>query len=189
MWLDHKDFFLRELTRQDLARVNTWRNDPNVIQWLASPFRFVNIETDESWFEGYQRNRHCQVRVVIVSRHTGEPVGMANLLRIDWVAKSAEFGVQIGAAAEWGRGLGTWVVRAMVQHAFDNLNLHRVYLTVLPNNRRALRIYEKVGFQREGILRQALFKDGQYQDLVMMSVLREEFPPVEGSQAAPSVGR
>ena len=80
--------FLRELTQQDLARVNMWRNDPNVIQWLVSPFRFVNPETDESWFEEYQRNRHCQVRVVIATRETGEPIGMANLLAIDWVARA-----------------------------------------------------------------------------------------------------
>ena len=77
----------------------------------------------------------------------------------------------------------------MMTHAFCNLNLQRVYLTALVNNHRAIHLYEKIGFQREGILRHAAFKEGQYQDLVLMSLLREEFLPVDTSKAARSVSR
>ncbi|WP_255158088.1 GNAT family N-acetyltransferase [Siphonobacter sp. BAB-5385] len=63
----------------------------------------------------------------------------------------------------------------MLRHGFNDLNLHRIYLTVLPENDRAIRLYESFGFQQEGLYRKALFKNGQFTDVMGMSLLRNEF--------------
>jgi RimJ/RimL family protein N-acetyltransferase len=63
----------------------------------------------------------------------------------------------------------------MVIHGFDNLNLNRIFLYVLTENINAQAIYKSVGFQKEGLLRQASFKAGEYKDLLVMSLLREKF--------------
>jgi RimJ/RimL family protein N-acetyltransferase len=65
-------------------------------------------------------------------------------------------------------------VRLLVKHGFETLNLNRIYLQVFANNPRAIRAYEKAGFIHEGRKRQAEFRDGQYIDVLLMSILRDE---------------
>ncbi|WP_416196935.1 GNAT family N-acetyltransferase [Pseudomonas sp. Teo4] len=62
-----------------------------------------------------------------------------------------------------------------MRHAFMDLNLNRVYLTVLENNARALSLYKKVGFKVEGTLRQAVFKNGEYCNMTQMSILADDY--------------
>ncbi len=80
----------------------------------------------------------------------------------------------IGDKASWGVGLGTQLSKYVVDYAFTSLNLNRVHLTVLATNPRAIAVYEKLGFQREGVMRQAQFKRGAYIDVVVMGKLRED---------------
>jgi RimJ/RimL family protein N-acetyltransferase len=63
----------------------------------------------------------------------------------------------------------------MLRRAFGDLNLHRVYLSVLSSNTAAIRTYEKAGFRREGLAREAAYKRGRYEDLVEMAILSHEF--------------
>ncbi|MCX7795915.1 MAG: GNAT family N-acetyltransferase [bacterium] len=63
----------------------------------------------------------------------------------------------------------------MLRYAFEVLNLNRVELTVYDFNKRAIRCYEKTGFTLEGRLRQKIFKNGNYQDVLIMSILKEEW--------------
>jgi RimJ/RimL family protein N-acetyltransferase len=97
------------------------------------------------------------------------------LTGIDPVHRRAEFHLLIGRRDLHGRGLGTEATRLMLRHGFHDLNLHRVFLTVLSSNAAAIRVYEKVGFSREGIAREAAYKCGRYEDLVQMAMLRHEF--------------
>ena len=164
---------LRELTASDMPDVNRWRNDPELIGHLAAPYRYVNPETDRDWFDGYQRSRGTQVRCCIwTARSPRRRVGLVSLTAIDPVHRSAEFHIMIGEKRDRGAGLGTEATRLMLHHAFANLNLNRVYLTVLEENRAAVAIYRKLGFRREGVLRQAVFKRGVYKNLVLFAALR-----------------
>lgn len=174
-----EEFNLRELTRVDLQTINNWRNDPDIVTSLGAPYRYINIETDEEWFATYQRNRTHQVRLIIANSED-LPVGLINLIQIDWLVRSAELSIQIGEKAYWGKGLGKWATYKMVQHGFFNLNLNRIYLTVLPENQKAYKIYQKIGFREEGVLRKAVYKDGCYRDLILMALLRDEFQPIVG---------
>jgi RimJ/RimL family protein N-acetyltransferase len=63
----------------------------------------------------------------------------------------------------------------LLDYAFNQLNLHRVWLRVIEDNERAIHIYEKIGFQHTGRLRQCVFKQGYYQDLLLMDILRDEY--------------
>ena len=63
----------------------------------------------------------------------------------------------------------------LLRHGFRTLNLNRVYLRVHADNKRAIRTYEKVGFVHEGKLRQAVYKNGKYKDVLLMSVLHDEW--------------
>jgi len=174
--MNQSDIFLRELERSDLAAINTWRADRELVGLLGGPFRHVGREIDEKWFEGYLEARANNVRLAICLAQTREIVGVAYLLGIDWLSRSAEFSIQIGAESARGRGIGETATRLTLAHAFDDLNLRRIHLTALASNTRAIGLYEKTGFRAEGLLREAAFKNGRYVDVIPMAALGTERP-------------
>ena len=168
--------YLREICQNDLNTINKWRNNSELIASLESPFRYINFETDKNWFENYMHNRTNNVRCIICSGDNHDDIiGSIGLLNIDPINKKADFYLMIGDKKNQGKGIGHQATMQIIQHAFLNLNLNRVQLTVLENNERAIKLYEKVGFKKEGIQRQSVYKNGKYIDLILMSILKDEF--------------
>ncbi len=173
------NYFLRELSRADLPAVNGWRNDREAQKWLVSPFRFVADEVDVKWYDGYLGGRTNNIRLAICESPSGKSIGVAYLLGIDWVVRSGDFGILIGDTSAQGKGAGEFATRELLSHAFGDMNLHRVQLSVLAGNERARRLYRKVGFVEEGRARQAAFKGGRYVDLIQMAILASDYRPIE----------
>jgi len=102
-------------------------------------------------------------------------IGDIGLDGIRWTHGDAFVGIGIGERAYWGKGYGTDAMRLMLRFAFQELNLHRVSLTVYGYNPRAQRSYEKNGFRVEGRARQVLLRDGARHDVIYMGILRDEW--------------
>lgn len=168
-------YSLRELSRADLPLLNGWRNDREAQQWLVSPFRFIAEEVDAKWYDGYIGARSNSIRLAICESLSGKFVGVVYLLGIDWISRSGDFGILIGDTSAQGKGAGEFATRTLLTHAFSDINLHRVQLSVLAANERAMSLYRKVGFVEEGCARQAVFKDGEYVDLIQMAILAGEY--------------
>ena len=166
---------LRELERRDLKEINKWRNDSELIASLGAPFRYINAEVDEKWFDSYMSNRGSAVRCAIVDENKDVILGLVSLVAIDHLNQSAEFHIMIGNKENQGKGIGTYAVKEMLHHAFYNLNLRRIELAVLEDNQRAQKLYEKVGFVREGVKRQAKYKHGKFVNMIIYSLLLDEF--------------
>lgn len=172
-------FHLRELERKDLSAINKWRNDPELIELLGAPFRYINLDVDIKWYESYMSNRGNAVRCAITEDDKDEILGLVSLVSVDYMNQSAEFHIMIGDTQNQGRGIGTFAVRSMLNHAFNNMNLQRVELTVLEDNVRAKHLYEKCGFVYEGRNRKAKYKNGKFVDTLMYSILKSEFSAVK----------
>lgn len=97
------------------------------------------------------------------------------LLDIDFINLSADLHIMIGKEECRGKGIGTFAVTSMINHAFLHLNLRRIQLEVLEYNSIAMSLYKKVGFVEEGRRRKAVYKDGKYVDMVVMGLLRDEY--------------
>lgn len=166
---------LRELERKDLEKINRWRNDPSLIACLGAPFRYINEDVDRDWYDKYLRSRGNSVRCAVVSEDSDEILCLVSLMSIDSVNRSGQLHIMIGDPENRGKGIGTFAVKAMVNHGFRNLNLRRIELGVLEDNRAAIGLYTKVGFVREGMKRQSNYKNGKYHNLIMMGLLREEY--------------
>ena len=169
---------LKELSFSDVKTINQWRNNPELIAKLGSNFRYINLETDEQWFRNYMSSRHNTIRCGIYAE-SDKLVGVIYLSNIDHLNQSADLSIMIGDVSQRGKGYGKCAMYQMMKHAFFNLNINRISLKVLTDNIPALRLYEKCGFQREGVLRQTLYKDGEWHDQIIMSILRSEFKEVE----------
>ncbi|MEO6571259.1 MAG: GNAT family protein [Ilumatobacteraceae bacterium] len=114
--------------------------------------------------------------LVITDALTGAWVGEAVVNDWDEFDRSCNFRIALGAAGR-DRGLGTEATRLVVDHVFDAIDdppVHRISLEVYDFNPRALHVYEKVGFHREGVLRDALRWDGEFHDAIVMSILRTD---------------
>ncbi len=169
---------LRELESKDLSIINQWRNDPELIAQLGAPYRFINLDVDKKWFESYMVNRESAVRCAIIEEKDDDILGLVSLVSIDHLNQSAEFHIMIGSKENQGKGIGTFAVKEMLNHAFNNLNLQRVQLTTLEDNKRAQRLYEKAGFIKEGIKRSSKYKNGRFVNMIMYSILRDEYEAI-----------
>ncbi|MFW6136315.1 MAG: GNAT family N-acetyltransferase [Chloroflexota bacterium] len=166
---------LRPVERDDLADFVEWFSDPEVRRYLDMALPF-SMAQEERWFEQLQeRLEKREVVMLTIETIDGAHIGNISLFDINWKDRHAELGITIGDKDYWDQGYGSDAIRTMVRVAFDELNLHRVFLRVYANNERGLRCYEKVGFQTEGTLRESVFQGGAYRDTVVMSLLAEEF--------------
>ena len=102
-------------------------------------------------------------------------IGELGLDVVNWTGRDAFVGLGIGETEYWSKGYGTDVMNVLLRFAFSEVNLGRVTLTVFEYNPRAIRSYEKAGFQHEGRLRNVLNKEGQRWDMLYMGILREDW--------------
>jgi diamine N-acetyltransferase len=172
---------LRAPTHDDLPRFTAWLNDPDVRQYISLIYPF-SIEEEESWFEAMLKRPKEEHPLVIEVRQPEEenegtwiPIGNLGLFSIDWRVRSAELGIFIGEKSYWNRGYGSEAVHLILRHGFSTLNLQRIVLRVFASNTRAIRAYEKVGFVQEGRMRRAHYAEGKYIDVLLMSILRDEW--------------
>jgi RimJ/RimL family protein N-acetyltransferase len=165
--------YLRPLEREDAGTVLPWVNDPEVTCNLLL-YRPVNLQAEEEFIAKANQSEHDLVLGIAVAA-TDKLIGATGLDQIDFKNRHARFGILIGEKTEWGKGYGTEATGLLVRHAFETLNLNRVWLHVFEYNKRGIRVYEKVGFKKEGALRQDRFHGGRYWDTVAMGLLREEY--------------
>lgn len=165
----------REIERNDLQEITKWRNDKSLIDLLGSPFRYINSEVDQFWFDNYLKDRANNVRLAIYCEEKKIVIGAVYLTNIDWISRSSELSIWIGNSDYQGKGIGKMAVQVILKHAFQNLNLYRVYLTLLRTNNRAKKLYVSSGFMSEGVQRSAIYKNGSYYDVEMMSILKVEY--------------
>jgi RimJ/RimL family protein N-acetyltransferase len=174
---------LRAMERGDIPMFVSWFNDPDVTLGLGMTVPLGQAD-EEGWFERTLALPAEQHPLVIEVRHSDPmgmgmvewlPVGNCGFHKINWQFRSAEFGIVIGEKDFRNKGVGTSAVKLLLEHGFHNLNLHRVSLQVHADNPGAIRCYEKAGFRLEGRLREKVFKRGKYVDMLVMSVLVQEY--------------
>ncbi len=165
--------YLRPLEREDAPHLVPWFNDPEVTRTLLI-YRPVSLRAEEEFLEKIYQSEHDLVLGIVV-KATDKLIGAAGLKQIDFKNRHAGLGISIGDKVEWGKGYGTEATQLLVRHAFETLNLNRVWLYVYEHNERGIRTYEKVGFKREGLLRQETYCEGRYWDTIVMAILREEW--------------
>ncbi|HZG96501.1 MAG TPA: GNAT family protein [Mycobacteriales bacterium] len=168
---------LRTMEPSDAERLLTWINDPDVTEHLAVRYP-MSLANEVDWVETNKTvnygNAVFAVETIAEGRHIG---GVDIRTGSGPENRKGELGLMVGDKSVWGGGYGTDLVRTACRFGFDEMNLNRVELWVHGSNERAIGVYERVGFVREGAARQGWYKRGQYHDLVLMGLLRDEFKP------------
>lgn len=166
---------LREFRQEDISGIRSWVTDPETTRCLGGVYlRPQSWEQSESYLTSLLSGDAGGVHLAIAAADSLRYLGQCSLMMIDNVARHAELAIVLCPDSA-NRGLGSEAVRLMLRFAFEQLNLNRVYLKVRADNPRAIRCYEKCGFQREGLMRAHAYADGAYQDILCMGILKAEF--------------
>jgi len=175
-WIAGRSVVLRAWERDDVRAAWEAAQTADALgqrlrDWFEPPRSLQQMEQDfDSWVDDPDPS---VVRLIIEAE--GRPVGDVDLFHIDQRNRNALVGLGIWRAEDRGRGYGTDALEALLGWAFRHLNLHRVELSVEPENAPAVRVYEKLGFVVEGRRREQHYDDGCYRDELIMAVLAREF--------------
>ena len=165
--------YLRPLEKEDLSQIQEWVNDPE-IRRLIGEVRPTSRDEAEAWYERV-RSDPDRVWFVVALVENDQIIGEAGLLRMFPAWRTTDLSLILGDKEAWGQGYGTEAILLLLDYAFGYLNMHRVAVGVVGFNERALKFYEKIGFEREGVQRDGYYHDHAYHDFVMMSILENEF--------------
>lgn len=165
---------LRPLVAADADHLWLDLHDPEAIRLTGTHTSFTRDQIDQ-WC-ATRSEQPDRLDLAVVDRATGQWAGEVVINDLDTDNRSCGFRIALGAHAR-DRGLGTEATRLIVDHVFhgvDEPSIHRIELEVFAFNPRAVAVYERVGFHREGVLRDALHWDGEFHDIIAMSILRTD---------------
>ena len=166
--------YLRALDSSDLDNCHRWHNDGVIYGALVDPFRFISNDAEKSWLERRTRYSIDEISLAICVRGSSRHVGNIYLRKIDWISRNARLGIFIGEKEERSKGYGTSAIHQLLSYAFNDLGLKRICLTVLADNQTAVNVYNRCGFSIEGTLRNHVFKQGIWKDLIVMGICTED---------------
>ena len=158
------------LEERHLEPMRQLRNSPETWHFLTSVVP-INISRQKIWFEQINQDGN---RMYFAIEKKGIFVGYVRTDEWDKVNQSIRIGIDIVPKYR-RRGIATKVYDLLLNYLFNQLNIHRIWLLVADYNIPALSLYEKLGFVKEGMQREALFRDGKRHSYIMMSKLQNEY--------------
>ena len=164
-----QQIYLRPITVQDTELVVGWRNQEQVVRNFIYR-KPVTIDDHMSWIENKVATGHVHQFVVCLC-DDDTPVGSVYLQKFEEENRKAESGVFLGNADIKGKGIGTEAVMLLVKYGFDVLGLHKIVARVLAYNSASIRLHEKAGYVQEAYLKDELFLDGRFEDLIFFGAI------------------
>ena len=173
--LDGDGVRLRPLAEADVPLLAKWMFDPDILHWLQLSEDPPEFRTEEAVRERYERMQADPFTETLrIDTAEGRPVGQIELVEIHPLQRRAEMHLSIGEKDIWGRGYGARAVRRLLERAFEDLGLRRVFAMADEDNVRVIHCLERCGFVREGLLRGHRLRHGVPTDMVVMGILAEE---------------
>lgn len=168
---------LRQLCEKDAELMLEWMHDPDTQKSFQKNMLDVSLDDARRFCrEAKLRDSLKQGGSIhlAIANDDDEYLGTISLKNVDLKCRLAELAISLRKKAR-GKGIATEAVRLMFKKGFEEIGLHRIYLTVLADNTAAVKLYEKCGFTYEGELRDHIFKDGQYISWKLYGILENEY--------------
>ena len=162
---------IRKFERTDIPKKVEWINNPENNQFLHYDIP-ISIVGTERWFDSHQGE---ETRYDAVIEADGVPVGTIGLLSIDRKNSKAEYYIAMGEVDYKGKGVAKEASRLILEYGFEKLDLNRIYLFTEVENVAAQKMFERVGFVREGVIRQDILSHGRNADRIAYGFLREDW--------------
>lgn len=167
MIIENNRIYLRPITIDDTDCIVRWRNQ----QFVRQNFIYRELFTTDShnkWLREVVQEGKAEQFIIYVKQEN-KAVGSVYLRDIDFQNEKAEYGIFIGEKDYLGEGIGSEAATLITDYGFNILKLHKIMLRVFASNKSAIASYEKVGFEKEGYLKDEVKIDGQYRDIIFMA--------------------
>lgn len=171
-----KTIYLRSMELSDVKIKVSWANNEQIRKTLGFADYPVSELATEAWLRKSATDS-SRKDFMICLKHNNEPIGFCGIKNIDLINQKAESYLAIGNAEFWGKGIGFETKKALLDYSFMHLNLNKIYSYHQSDNEAMIKINMKLGAQREGLLRQDMRINGQWKDMVIISVLKAEYQP------------
>lgn len=172
MYSLNKISFTQVMT-SDSDKLFKWINDPELVHF-NSTFSPVDDLSHAEWFDRIRKDK--SVRIFSIRKNeNNELIGTCQLHSINLLHRTAELQIRIGETDQLEKGFGTDAVKLLLKFGFNELGLNRIFLRVFDSNERAIRVYEKAGMKIEGKLRESLFINGEFINILVLAILKSEF--------------
>lgn len=166
--------YLRALEPSDYKTTIAWRNDDEIWSMVGGPKYFVSEEYEKQWVLNAVNNTK-DIRVGICLKENDKLIGLASIVDVDWINRSGQSSSMIGDKSYWSKGLATEARLLLLKFAFYERSFERIWAHVLESNIGSIKMCEKCGYKKEGLLRNSVYKNGKFHNQVVMSVLKNEF--------------
>jgi RimJ/RimL family protein N-acetyltransferase len=150
-----------------------WLNTPEITRFLESRFHPTSLEQLQNYVKGMSEDSRNFFLAIILKRDERH-VGNIKLGPVDWIHRTAELGILIGERDCWGQGYATEAIKAVVEFAFDTLNLHKITAGAYSANEGSIKAFQKAGFEIEGVRKEQFYCEGKYLDGVLLGRLRDQ---------------
>ncbi|MBB4936626.1 RimJ/RimL family protein N-acetyltransferase [Streptosporangium album] len=164
---------LRPMEPSEAESLWRWNSDPEVMRWMNDGYPQTLAQVVERC-EGRATNSYDNVLLGIETLDEGRLIGLVRLGDTQPEIGNAELDIYIGEKEFWGKGYATDATREICRYGFDKMRLHSITLWAVAENTGAIRVYEKVGFVKDGRRRDAFRRDGEWHDMFLMTLLEGE---------------
>ena len=168
--------YFRKLTSDDLYYYYKWMGDREVTQYLENRFLPHSVGDLQVYINQKNGDPNC-LFLGILSSSLKTHIGNIKLDYIDWIHRRGEIGIMIGRKDFWGKGYGEEAIRGLCEFAFNELNLFRITAGCYEANKASLGAFQKAGFFVEGVYRKHIWCNGEWNDEVLMGLLKYEYQP------------
>lgn len=148
---------LRKFTYNDILLKVRWINNPDNNRFLHYDLP-LTVEGTKRWYENKDNNS----RIDCTIEYDGIPVGVIGLLQIDKINQKAEYYITVGESSLKRKGVATKATQLILKYGFETLGLRKIYLNVDEKNVAACALYEKIGFQCEGVFKEDMYFRGEW---------------------------
>lgn len=152
----------------------SWFNDIEVCKY-NSHHKFPKSKQEIKDYIREVNHSNNFLVLAIIDKKNNKHIGNISLQEINYIDRNAELAFIIGEKEYWKKGYATEAAKLIIKHAFIELNLHRLYLGTADNNLGMLKLAEKLGFKREGLRKEALFKNGTYHDIIEYGIIKGDY--------------
>jgi len=166
----HNGIYIKAVEEEDLEFLKNLRNDPSTWNNLTS-IDMLTSHGQKQWLESISKDKTKKYFVV---KSNNVSIGFIRCDEIDQLNRSIRIGADIHPEYR-GLGLGVKIYDLLLSYCFNYLNMNRVWLLVLKYNNVAMSLYKKMGFIEEGNMRSCIYRNNQYHDCIMMSILHKEY--------------
>ena len=173
MYIYGEKVVLRAVEASDNEMLLSLINDPDTEMMIGGSSWPVSEVDQLRWFEHQEKNRDI-LRCIVALQEDKKAIGTIILSEIDQKNATGHIHIKMSKEGGRGKGYGTDAVNTMVRYAFEELRLNCVYANILAYNDASIKLFERCGFKRDGVLRQRIYKKGQFTNLYAYSRLASD---------------